>query len=265
MRLQIQKKKVPTKRAEMLSKCLERLPQCKASSSMCLKKNDIWLVRVWIEAEADKQMDLLCLECSLGELDGLRYRDAAFMFEPAWRIIRPFGEWTKYRVIGTQRHTCSYTQSISRYLCLSFPLSLFFPAYLSLLPPLKLTFILLATMVGLSLCVLAFQVYWVSWLLPSLWCQPNVMPHSQKKKDSQLACWRIWPRACVLAHNACVWTGTSVRASHPSRREWANKSYPLPPLFPISISSFLPINSPSTTVLLLWCSARRAVVEEVWQ
>lgn len=57
-----------------------------------LKENAIWFVFVQIEAEADKQMDLLCLECSLGELDGLRYRNAAFVLEPARSIIRPFGE-----------------------------------------------------------------------------------------------------------------------------------------------------------------------------
>ena len=100
-----------------------RVARTRLHSATLLKKNDIWLVQVRIEAEADKQMDLLCRECSLGEPDGPRYRHAAFVSEPAWSIIRPFGEWTKRGVIATQRHTCSYTQSISLSLCLSIRLS----------------------------------------------------------------------------------------------------------------------------------------------
>lgn len=92
-------------------------------------------------AIADKQMDLLRLECSLGELDGLRYKDTAFVLEPTRSIIRPFGEWTKYRVIGTQKHTHLYTQSISQ--CLCFSPSIFFKyTYVSLFHPYELTFML---------------------------------------------------------------------------------------------------------------------------
>lgn len=186
-----------------------------------------------IEAEADKQMDLLCLECSLGELDGLRYRDAAFVLEPARGIIRPFGEWTKHRVIGTQRHTCSYTQSISQYLCLCSPFSLFQPTYLSVY---KLTFILLATMLGLSLCILAAQVCWFSWLSPSLRCQPSVMSDSHGHDSRQ-----PFFRRLSLCVGACAHVRSRACASHPSRHEWASKSRSLPPLFPLSISSFLPL------------------------
>lgn len=49
--------------------------------------------------------------------------------------------------------------------------------------------------------------------------------------------WCVCMCTCTYAY---VRTGMSMCASHPSRHEWANKSYSLPLLFPISISSFLP-------------------------
>lgn len=63
--------------------------------------------------------------------------------------------------IQSDRDTKAHMLIHSVNFTISLPLfpSVFFSAYLSLLLPLKLTFILLATMVGLSLCVLAFQVY----------------------------------------------------------------------------------------------------------
>lgn len=90
------------------------------SSGMHLKERNIWWVQVWVQAEADKQIDLLCL---WGEPDGQRYRDAAFVLQPAWRIIRPFGEWTKYGAIGTQR----LVQPVCFIISPLFFCSLFFP------------------------------------------------------------------------------------------------------------------------------------------
>ena len=215
-----------------------------------------------MEAEADKQMDLLCLECSLGELDGLRYRDAAFVLEPARGIIRPFGEWTKHRVIGTQRHTCSYTQSISQSLCLALP-SLFFnpPIFVSInwpsyywLPCLAYHYVF---WLRRSVDFLDFrQVYGVS----QVSCQtPTNMTHGSlvQKRIS----WCVCVCGCVRAHmQPCV----RARHTHHSMNGPAN---PVPslPCFPSLSHLFCLFNSLSTTVLLLSCSARRAVIEGVRQ
>lgn len=93
---------------------------------VCLsKKNDIWLVRAWIEAGADKQMDLLCLECSPGELDGPRYRDAALCVCASMKNNKTL--WGMNQ-IQSDRDTKAHMliHSISRYLCLCFPFT-FFP------------------------------------------------------------------------------------------------------------------------------------------
>ena len=172
-----------------------------------------------MEAEADKQMDLLCLECSLGELDGLRYRDAAFVLEPARGIIRPFGEWTKHRVIGTQRHTCSYTQSISQSLCLALP-SLFFnpPIFVSInwpsyywLPCLAYHYVF---WLRRSVDFLDFrQVYGVS----QVSCQtPTNMTHGSlvQKRISWCvcvgACVHIRSRVCVRVTPITAWMGQQI-------------------------------------------------------
>lgn len=53
------------------------------------------------------------------------------------------------------------------------------PTFLSYIP-INWPFILMATVVGLTLCLLALQVCWVSWLLLSLLCQPD-----SKEQDQQ--------------------------------------------------------------------------------
>lgn len=150
----------------------------------------------------------------------LRYRDAAFVSEPAQSIIRPFGEWSKRRVIGTQRHTCSYTQSISLCLFLTLSSSIFL-SYFSL----KLTFILLVTVFGLSLRV------------PRL--RPNlcVSQASSQTLMNNTRC-SLFIRIILCG---CWYVCVSPFASQPLWLEWAIKSHLLLSLFSHSISSFLPL------------------------
>lgn len=120
--------KIEPERTEMLSQCWASITIVLVQAAQWYSQREWYLIS---PAIADKQMDLLCLECSLGVLHGLRYKDTAFVMGPAQGIIRPFGEWTKHGVKGTQKHTCSYTQSISQWLFLYLS-SLFFPLHLFL-------------------------------------------------------------------------------------------------------------------------------------
>ena len=153
-------------------------------------------------------------------------------------------------------HSVNFTISLPRS-----PFSLFQPTYLCLY---KLTFILLATMLGLSLCILAAQVCWFSWLSPSLRCQPSVMSDSHEH-DSRQPCSEkdimVCVCGCVRAH-----TQPCVRARH-THHSMNGPANPVPslPCFPSLSHLFCLFNSLSTTVLLLSCSARRAVIEGVRQ
>lgn len=173
-------------------------------------------------------MDLLCLECSLGELDGLRYRDAAFC---VWASVKNNKTLWGMNQIVTDRDTKAHMliHSVNFTTSLLLLLSYIQPTSLSFSVTFKLTFILIAWQ-GLPAIMCysyagQFSLFTLAKLLVSAYC------HVRFQKSGLASAFQRNVTVCIsiCLQVLYVWWASTRRGMN-----WPTKKVPSLPCFQFS-------------------------------